>query len=386
MYLGSELARFGLFPKRSAHRAIVQEFLDRLEWSLPLDALPGEISLADQQKVAILRGLLRRPAPRLLLLDEPTTYLTPPERTQVLRELKKVRDAGIGIILVSHRPSDLVVCCDKIAILEHGRIKDTVTVADRSVEDIAAEIFSSIPADRGHKHEPASPSPASVRIVLKLDEIKKTERCGEAYWSLSLDTGGKSGLFVIETPTDSPSEELFNLLAGLNKKAWFTGEATINNLSFRDLSNRQIRSLGIGIVPADKLASGLCRSLSVHENIILTDRTARLIFSRRARGRTRNDAGTFGLEDRLRDPVSHLSGGLQQRTILARELGKASCAMFLLEPSQGLDYESRERLYAALKDRVSSGLVCLILTTDVSEFREMGATETRFIRRPATGS
>jgi general nucleoside transport system ATP-binding protein len=362
--LGERLAGLGL-------RARQREWEERVEalaatCGLVIDprARVAELPYSVQQRVAILRAL--GTDSDLLILDEPTTNLTPQQVRELFELLATLRDAGKGILLITHKIREVLEATSRITVLQAGRVMveletaraDYVTIAEAMVGRPSVERVRSLRA-------PARNRPAlELRgVVLPSDAEEKP------VIDLRVDRGEILGVAGV---AGNGQTELAEVISGMRSP--LAGEILVDGKPITPLGAAERAAQGLGYVPEDRHRVGTTPDLTLAEALALkalrrpqTSRWGLLrrqaMFQHAVQGIAR-----FGIVPP--DPqarVHELSGGNLQKLLLARELGLATTLLVAAQPTQGLDIAARDFAHDQLEQRAAEGMAVLLLSTELEE-------------------
>ncbi len=366
LVLGREPSRLGWIDRRRArHRAA--EALSRLGLELdvtqPLRALP----IALRQMVAIARAL--DVSAGVLVLDEPTSSLDRAESQRLFALLRDLRGRGLGIVFVTHFVDQVYEVADRITVLRNGRLVGTYDASALERLELVARMLgrpAPPPQEDRERRAPAGPRDAvPERVFLSARGLGR--RRALAPIDLELGRGevlGVAGLL------GSGRSELARLLFGLDRAD--SGTVHIEGRVAHPTSPRRAIGLGLGYLPEDRREQGLVPELSVQENIVLALQARRGWWRPLPRRRRREVAGALvaalGIEPPDLDrPVAALSGGNQQKAVLARALATDPACLLLDEPTRGIDVGAKaqiERLVTAFRDR---GVAVLFISAELEE-------------------
>jgi len=334
-------------------REEARHVLAKLDFAPDLDAPAGSLSFAERQLVMIAKALRRRC--RVLILDEPTAALEKREIDRLFAVLARMKEQGTAIVYISHRLGEVVALADRCTILRDGRV---AAVAHRGAFD-AARLASAMTGDL----EPRALSARATEPgAIALEE--PAERPG-AICLRARETLGLAGL--LGSGTDRVLARLF----GVKPEP---GTISVNGVPRRLTDPRAAIAAGIGMVPAERTL-GLIMNASVRDNIVLPSlgrfmRRGR--FDRAAAGRVVNELMDL-LDIRPRQPdakMSALSGGNQQKVVLAKWLARGVAILLLDEPTQGIDVAAKAQIHALLRDFARRGSV-LVSSSDLAELALM---------------
>lgn len=327
-----------------------------------------ELSVGEQQRIEILKAL--DPPPDLLVLDEPTAVLTPEESRSLMDLLRRLAERGSAIVLITHKLKEALAIADRVVVLRHGGEVMRGDAAEQDEISLAAAMVGmveSVPAPRRSSAETVSGSAALV-----VDGLGLSDRRGRPILAdISLEVAAGE-VVAIAGAWGNGQEELFASLIGL-APGRMSGGVRLGGTPIG--SPAAARHAGLAIVPADRRKEGLVAGLSLEENLLLgIDELG---------GATHGWQVDFpGLRatavDRLSefdvrpsDPgadAGTLSGGNQQRMILARELGRSRLrAIVAANPTRGLDFEAARQVHERLRAAAASGVAVLVFSADLDE-------------------
>jgi ABC-type sugar transport system ATPase subunit len=337
---------------RAAMRADARGVLAQLDFVPDLDAPVGRLSFAERQLVMIAKALRRRC--RVLILDEPTAALEKREIDRLFAVLARMKWQGTAIIYISHRFAEVVALADRCTILRDGRV---AAVAQRGEFD-ADRLARAMAGDFEQRRPSGGVAQPSATVLEEPAERPDAIRLRAS------ETLGLAGLLA--SGTDRVLARLFGI-----KPA--PGAVAVNGVPRRLTDPRAAIAAGIGMVPAER-ALGLIMNASVRDNIVLPslDRFMRWRFDRPAADRVVNELMDL-LDIRPRRPdakVSALSGGNQQKVVLAKWLARGVAILLLDEPTQGIDVAAKAQIHALLRDFARRGSV-LMSSSDLGELALM---------------
>ena len=319
-------------------------------------ALPSELSRAQMQQVEIARALSRRT--RVLILDEPTSALTPAETEGLFAVLAELRAAGTAIVFISHRIPEVQAIADRVTVMKDGAITGTLT-ADKATE--ARIVSMMVGREMGLDFPPRATSPGAV--VLKVSGLR-TAHARDI--SFELRAGEIVGFGGIE---GSGQQETARALFGLGLRG---GEVRLHGRPIRLATPAQAIAAGLIYVPADRQHEGLFPIHSIRENAALPHvggwtRRGLIDGGREARA---VGAQMQALQVKAPGPetlVSTLSGGNQQKVVFARWFIGAAEVYVLDEPTQGVDIETKMELYALIRRLAAGGAAVVVVSSDLPE-------------------
>lgn len=357
--LGREPVRLGMLIDRrrleSQARALVAE-LEMPEIG-PVRALVGSLNVARQQLVEIARALAVRA--RILVLDEPTASLSQHEAETLMLRLGRLREQGVGIIYISHRLEEVRRLADRITVLRDGR-----NVGTRAARDVDPGELIRLMVGRDVSATPPRPAWSPGSVVLAVEDLQSDEVHGVSFELRAGEVLGLAGL------VGSGRTELARALCGLDR--FRSGRIVVDGRPVAPRSPGEARAAGIVLVPEDRKGQGLVMIGSVAYNLALpwtrewirgiwVDRRRRAAIVGRSLGRFRIKA------DHPEDPVASLSGGNQQKVVVARWMEHPPRVLILDEPTRGVDVKARGEMYEILGDLVARGIAILLISSDLPE-------------------
>jgi ABC-type sugar transport system ATPase subunit len=352
--IGKLPARAGIVDMGAARR-VARERLGRLGSQLDPDASVSTLSVAEQASVQIARAIA--PGVRVLVVDEPTAPMSNAEADRFMTMIKNLADEGIAIVYVSHRLGEVVRLADEVLVLRDG---ERVAGWSRGAVDRAA-IVRAMVGDRDmsvvHRRGAARGAPVLVAEGLARGRVRDA--------SITLHEGEILAVYGI---AGSGREDLALALAGAARRQ--AGTVCVRGRPIAHL--RDAISAGVGLVPAERRSQGLIPERSVRENVTLAmlSQLSRATVIRRAKElRTANHwIARLAIATSSPDkPVRQLSGGSQQKVLLARWLAAGSRVLILDEPTRGVDIATKAEIYRLLRGLADEGGAVLAITSDVEE-------------------
>ena len=357
--LGSE-ERAGLFVNDRANRRRVESLIDRHGLSVPLDARVGSLSVADQQKVEILRALGRQS--RLVVFDEPTARLASHEAVELRRTVRELADQGVAVVYVSHFLHEVLSVADSISIMRDGQIVRTGS-AHQETHDSLVEAMTG--RSIGDVFPPKSPPPdEDTPVVIRVEELSKDDQFHDV--SFCIRAGEIVGLAGL---VGAGRSEVAHAVYGAIRP-----RAGVVEMAGTRLSGSVQRGLanGISLIPESRRHQGLVAGRSVRDNITLPHlrRFAgrlgmRVKQEHAAAGEACREAGVRA--ESLSLPVNALSGGNQQKVLFARAMMGEPRLFIADEPTRGVDVGSKRAIYDVLNQLARSGCAILLVSSELEE-------------------
>jgi general nucleoside transport system ATP-binding protein len=352
------------------------------KYGLKIDpkAIVGDLSVGEQQRVEIIKALYRDID--ILILDEPTSMLTPVEEKALFSTLSAMVKAGLSIIFITHKLKEVVEVSTRVTVLRGGKVIGTVRT-DQTTEPELAKLMigRSLTQNTGHLQEqfqtgvrksPIDKAAARLANVLELKNVFALNNSGvQALKDLSL-TVSKGEILGIAGVDGNGQSELAEIVSGLRKIQ--SGQVFIDGRDTVRMSPKQIREWGLAYIPEDRLNTGLILEYTIAENLIL-DRwysrpySGKIFLNKHEMKRfaeeivTNFDVRTPSLDIQVR----YLSGGNLQKIVLGRELSKEHKLLIAHNPTRGLDVGAAEYVHKQLFKQRDSGVGVLLLSLDVDE-------------------
>jgi general nucleoside transport system ATP-binding protein len=367
--LGAEtMANRVFLDRREADRRIAA-LAERFGFDIDPDARVGTLSVGQQQRVEILKALYREA--RILVLDEPTAVLTPQETEEIFALLRRLAADGRSIVFISHKLYEVLEIADRITVIRRGRVVGTRLPAETNEDDLAELMVGrevQLTVDRGESHA-AEPMLAVEGLHVRDDRGHETVggvdfevRAGEILGIAGVAGNGQS--------------ELVEAIIGLRSPN--RGSVRLGDRDITGLSPRAVNEAGVGYVPADRQRFGLILSFPVYDNLVLTS-YHRAPFSR---GFLREDGAILRAADQtiarydVRTPSASvtagtLSGGNQQKVVVAREFDRDLRLLVLDQPTRGLDVGSIEFIHRQILAQRDGGAAVLLVSAELDEVLEM---------------
>ena len=366
LFLGRELTRAGVLD-RAAMRRAARARLDAVGVDIDVDQPVGELSVGRRQIVAIAKALTY--ASRILVMDEPTAALTAAEVDRLFKVMREIAERSVGIVYISHRLEEVPRVADRVTVLRDGQVAGIAPASAPQSELVRllvgrplAELYPRRSEEFGQR-------------VLRLEKAAYRPRSARAGWqaptdiSLEVRAGEIVGLAGI---MGAGRTELLTALYGAAGPGAWSGVVEIEGGPARLTSIRASRAEGLGLVTDDRRGSGLMLRDSVGRNLVLTvlRRVSPFFLMSPAReaGLAREAIRSFDVRPALPEVlVGALSGGNQQKVVLAKEVLGGPRLLLLDEPTRGVDVGAKGEIYARIRALAAQGLGVLIASSEMPE-------------------
>lgn len=341
-------------------RRVAAEVVGRLSLRLDLDARVEDLTVADRQLTAICRSMAR--SPRVVFMDEPTTALTHREVGFLFEAVGEMTRAGVAVVFVSHKLEEVRSICRRITVLRNGRV-----VAEGAMAEFDAARISA--AMTGRELDLVSPAPFTASGATPALEVRGLT-CAGLFQDVSFairpgEILGITGLL------GSGQTEIAEAVFGLGPATG--GEVRVDGEPVRVRSVQDALRVGIGYVPGDRLSQGLFRDQSISDNIAVGSvdalvGRAGLVDAARVRELDATSIRELAIKTPTAGaPVSSLSGGNQQRVVIARWLARHPRVLILNSPTVGVDVGSKAGILDVLRERAAAGMAVLIISDDPTD-------------------
>jgi ABC-type uncharacterized transport system ATPase subunit len=363
--LGVEPTSFGGVINKKASRDEVIEISNRYGLAVDPDALVEDLPVGLRQRVEIIKVLLR--GANILVFDEPTSVLTPQEVEEFFGIVRELRDSGKTIIFITHKLKEAIGMSDHIVVLRGGAVAGTADPKTTTEEEVAA-LMVGRDVDLVVDRDPANVGEAKLRLrnlmVVDdygrplLDDVSFDLRAGEIVGVAGVQGNGQT--------------ELVEVITGLRQPAKGTIEMLGRDVTFD--STRKLHELGMAHVPEDRQEMGMVGSFSVMENLVLDSYYSKQFSGMVTLNRRAIEAQADHLVEQydIRPPLtgvaaSTLSGGNQQKMIVAREFSREAPVVICSQPTRGVDVGSIEYIHSQIVDRRDRGAAVLVVSTELDE-------------------
>ncbi|MFS9314029.1 ABC transporter ATP-binding protein [Streptococcus infantis] len=362
--LGSEMTKNGVLDIARATREI-NELSERYGLAVDPSAKVADISVGAQQRVEILKTLYR--GADILIFDEPTAVLTPSEIDELMAIMKNLVKEGKSIILITHKLDEIRAVSDRVTVIRRGKSIETVEIAGATNADLAEMMVGRSVSFKTEKQE-AHPK----EVVLSIKDLVVNENRGvPAVKNLSLDV--RAGEIVGIAGIDGNGQsELIQAITGLRKIE--SGSVELKGQSIVGLHPRQITEMSVGHVPEDRHRDGLVLEMMISENIALQTYYKEPLSKKGILNYSNiiNYAKKLMQEFDVRAaseivPASALSGGNQQKAIIAREVDRNPDLLIVSQPTRGLDVGAIEYIHKRLIQERDNGKAVLVVSFELDE-------------------
>lgn len=363
--LGEELTRFGGLLNRAEAAERIRQISDQFNLEVDPNARVEDLPVGVQQRVEIIKLLYRQA--EILILDEPTAVLTPQEADELFKIMHSLTEGGKSIIFITHKLREVLDVSDRITVIRRGKVVGSA-IPEQADQNQLAEMM----VGRAVKLEVEKSPPEIGDVVLKLEDLfVLDERHQVAVDGISLEVRAGEVLGVAGVQGNGQTE-LVEALTGL--RAIQSGKAHLLGHDISHASPRQITELGSAHIPEDRQRDGLVLPFPITDNLILNTYykkpfTKGVVIQR---DKVNDHANTLIDEFDIRTPsallnASSLSGGNQQKVIVAREFSRPIKLLIASQPTRGLDVGSIEYIHGRIIKKRDEGCAVLLVSSELDE-------------------
>ncbi len=343
------------------------------KYGLPLEPsrLVYSLSVGERQRIEIIRCLLQNPG--LLIMDEPTSVLTPQEVETLFETLRRLCDEGMSILYISHKLDEIKALCRQATILRHGRVVASVRVQDETTNSLAAKMIGE---DLGTVKMTSAHPPGELRFVVNKLDYPATDQLSVSLRQVSLEVRGGE-ILGIAGVAGNGQDELLGVLNG-EVQTRPSSAIRIDNKDCAHQGPDQRRNLGLASIPSERLGHGAVPGLTLNENTLLTAhermglvRMGLIDFQKSEEFGCKIirdfDVRCHGVEAE----AGSLSGGNLQKFIVGREINQKPSVLVVSQPTWGVDAGAAQAIRVALRELADSGTAIVVISQDLDELIEI---------------
>jgi rhamnose transport system ATP-binding protein len=356
----------GHYPRTSLNiidwatvRSRTRELLDSLDtYDLDVDTKVQSLSVAQRQRVEIAKALSRNA--KILIMDEPTASLVESDVQRLMTVVRQLRERGVGIVYVSHRMPEIFALADRVTVLRDG-----AHVGTKDIGEVDERVLVSMMVGRPIDSLFPKVDAAIGETVLEVKDLNHGRHVQDISFALR-----KGEILGIAGLVGSGRTELALTLFGMTPAT--SGEIVLNGKKVEIRSPRQARDLGISYVPEDRGLQGLVKAMAIRKNVSMAtiDRLSNGIFIRASEeAKKATDAvKRLGVRCRsIQQPVGELSGGNQQKVVIAKWLETQPQILILDEPTRGVDVGAKAEIHTIMGELVKQGVAIIMISSELPE-------------------
>ena len=358
MFMGKEITKkFGVCDKK-AMREKAKEVMDKVGVSIPVDAIMSDLSVGQQQMIEICKALMVDA--KVIIMDEPTAALTESETEGLFKVINSLRKKGVSIVYISHRMEEIFALCDRITILRDGQYIDTKPIKDLTMDDVVQMMIGREIGERFPKRD----SKIGAE-VLKVEGLTS----GKLFHDVSFSVNAGEVLGVAGLMGAGRTEIMQAIFGNLKKdsgKIYIDGEEVIIK------NPRQAIEAGIGFVTEDRKTEGLLLEKSIAENIEIAN-LGKVSKKGVLKKEKQDEIVNQGIEEfRVKcfgpwHECNNLSGGNQQKVVLAKWVYTDPKILILDEPTRGVDIGAKKEIYDVINKMAAKGVAVIMVSSELPE-------------------
>ena len=367
--LGDEYVKFGGFLDQKKASDRIKEISDQFNLDVDPDELIEDLSVGTQQKVEIIKLLFRNA--EILIMDEPSAVLTPQEFDELFKIMRNLVAQGKSIIFITHKLREVMECADRIMVIRHGKVVGEVTPEKADNNQLAAMMVGR-PVELKVQKEESKPK-GVVLDVKKLTIKNRNQKVEVDDISFEVKAGEILGVAGVQ---GNGQTELVRCLTGLTKAE--SGKISILGHEITNSNPRVITELGVAHIPEDRQKDGLVLQSPVQDNLVLNTYYQKpfskgiVIQPKVVEDNAKNLVDAFDIRTPgITSAVSGLSGGNQQKVIVAREFSRPIKLLIASQPTRGLDVGSIEYIHRRMIEKRDEGCAILLVSTELDEVMQL---------------
>lgn len=365
--LGNEPKK-GLVLDRKKMFEVTKAEAEKYNFNINPNDYIKDVSVGIKQKTEILKALIR--GAKILILDEPTAVLTPQETEELFKQLKLLKERGYSIIFISHKLNEIMQICDRVTIMRHGKTVYSCNIDETNPQDISNRMVGREVVLKINKT-----NAKKGRNLIEARNLSYTNGYGKRVlndFSFNLKAGEIMSIAGVEGNGQS---ELASILIGNLLPE--TGSMKINDKEISDFSTKSIRDEKVTYIPEDRLRNGVCKELSIKENLFSDKVDAYLkgslfLDDKKMANKSKELIDDFSIKcDSEKQEVNMLSGGNMQKVVAARELTGDALVIIAEQPTRGIDAGASELIRRKIVELRDKGAAILLISADLNEVLEL---------------
>ncbi|MBE6894666.1 MAG: sugar ABC transporter ATP-binding protein [Ruminococcaceae bacterium] len=358
LFMGKEITKgFGICDKK-AMREKAQEIMDKLGVSIPVDAVMGDLSVGQQQMVEICKALMVDA--KVLIMDEPTAALTQSETEVLFEVMKGLVEKGVSIVYISHRMEEIFELCDRITILRDGSYIGTEYIKDITMDDVVKMMIGREIGERFPQ-----------RDVTVGEEVIRVENLNHPRYFKDVNFSVKAGeVLGVSGLMGAGRTEIMHAIFGNMPEA--TGKIFIDGKEVSISNPREAIAAGIGFITEDRKTEGLLLEKPISENIEVAN-LKKVSIRNILNPKKQVELVKKGIEEfRIKcfgpqHECHNLSGGNQQKVVLAKWIYTEPKILILDEPTRGVDIGAKKEIYSVINDLAAKGVAVILVSSELPE-------------------
>lgn len=359
------------FPDKKYLNEEISKISEKYELEVRPEALISTLSVGEQQRVEILK-LLYRDA-KLLILDEPTAVLTPSEIGNFFKILKKLKSLGHSVIIITHKIPEVLAITDKVSVLRDGESITTVNTDEVTNKDLAEYMIGRQLKDISFRERNLEREYKKNGLCIRNVDLYSQQKSKLNGLNLNVLPGQIIGIAGVD---GNGQKDLAEIILGIKKHS--KGTILLNDKKIDDLNVKKRKNLGIAYISDDRHHDGLLMKMNLTENLLLRSNISKnlqrfgFLRSRSVLENTKSVIKEYDIKTPgINIPISYLSGGNQQKLIIAREFSGDPILIVAFQPTRGLDIGATEFIQQKLIEKRKQGCSILLISADLDEIRNL---------------
>lgn len=360
--LGNEIGKYKIDYEEN--KKAVQKVIEQYGLDIDLDEKVKNLSVGMKQRAEIIKALYR--GADILVLDEPTAVLTPKESELLMKVLKNLQSKGMTIIFITHKLNETMEIADRATILRNGKLIETVEIENETVEDLALKMVGhSIPKISSHMDIDTE------EVIFEIRNLKLLKNA-ENPINLSIKEGEILGIAGVD---GNGQLELEEMIMGLRKHE---GEIYYRGKLISNLSTSEIKDIGVGHIPSDRFLRAILPNMTLYENVMLGSQDSEkfrknlIVDYDKLKSYTSKILDLFNVKySDINQNISGLSGGNQQKLVVAREISNNNDFILASQPSRGLDIGAIQFIHEQFIQIRNNKKAVMLISADLDEVLEM---------------
>lgn len=351
------VTKFGLIQTKKM-KAIANEQFDKLAVSIPLHKEAGECSVGEQQMIEIAKALMTDA--KVIIMDEPSAALTDREIEKLFDVIRSLKASGVSIVYISHRMEEIFTICDRITVMRDGQTVDTTPIPETSFDDVVRKMVGRELTDRFPER---TPDPGEAVLEVKglgrkgvFQDVNFNARAGEIVGVAGLMGAGRT--------------EIMRTLFGLDGK--YEGEILVNGQKVDVKNPSQAVKLGLGFITEDRKGEGLVLDFPIKDNIALPSLRS---FTKNSLIQEKEEQEFVDMlikrltvkTESSKTEAKNLSGGNQQKVVIAKWIGIGPKVLILDEPTRGVDVGAKREIYQLMNELTDRGVAIIMVSSELPE-------------------
>ncbi len=355
----------GFHKNKHDVRSETKQLIEELGWDMDLNRLANSLTIAEQQQLEIIKGLLRNS--KVLILDEPTSALTFSETESLFKVVEKLKASGVGIFYITHRLDEVFQISTHAVILRDGKV-----TLKGSIDEFTKDMLIQGLLPSNNEKEYSDQFEKKARILENEEAVLKVQSIsGNGFRNISFDVY-KGEVVGLAGLVGAGRTEIAEAIYGINRVT--EGNVLLNGQDITNLSVYETIQSGLAYIPEDRFLHGIFSITSVRNNITAQIMKRQGFFTKRKKEKALTKEYVERLSIKLssqEDEIKSLSGGNQQKAVIARILSTNPQVIIMDEPTRGIDAAARSDIYQIITELKEQGFSILLISSDLEEIERI---------------